>query len=472
MTVAHLVRKPGSARGTEEWDAAGTRVLEHPGGFLRVLGGPGTGKTTLLAELAARRVPESEAGSTDRVLVLTASRRAALSLRSRIAERRRSVAAVTTVAEPLVRTVHSYAFAVLRRAAVLRVDPPPRLLSGPEQDSVVRELLAGDLASGAGYWPASVRPALPLPGFAAELRDLLLRAAERGLGPEDLSRLGRRDERPEWVAAGTFWRQYEQVSQLAGGGNGQAAAPALDAAELVAAALAELEGDEALLTAERARVRRVYVDDAQHLDPQQWRLARTLGDAAAEFVCFGDVHQSIFAFRGADPALLAEADSTGAATVTLTVSRRCPPAVRRAIAGLDARLPGTGPTELTAAGGEEQGRVAVRVLASEAAAAGWIADELHRAHLIDGVPYAEMAVLARSVPRVLPVLRRALAAAGVPVAVPADEVPLAEEPAVRPLLEVLRVAARPEALTAERAETLLSSALGGADPLARRRLRR
>ena len=58
--------------------------------------------------------------------------------------------------------------------------PAPRLLSGPEQDLVLRELIDGDLERGHRLWPVGARPALRTRGFAAELRDLLLRAVERG----------------------------------------------------------------------------------------------------------------------------------------------------------------------------------------------------------------------------------------------------------------------------------------------------
>src|SRR5437588_677423 len=93
---------------------------------------------------------------------------------------------------------------------------PPCLLrwSLSECYNVMRELLAGDIEAGATHWPVRLRPALELPGFAAELRDLLLRAAEHGLGPEDLLRLGQEHSREEWVAAGFFGRQYEQVTLL------------------------------------------------------------------------------------------------------------------------------------------------------------------------------------------------------------------------------------------------------------------
>ena len=67
-----------------------------------------------------------------------------------------------------------------------------------------------------------------------------------------------------------------------------------------------------------------------------------------------------------------------------------------------------------------------------------MADLLRRAHLEDGVPWSEMAVLVRSGRTSIPVLRRGLAGAGVPVEVASDETPLVREPAVRPLLDALR----------------------------------
>ena len=131
-------------------------------------------------------------------------------------------------------------------------------------------------------------------------------------------------------------------------------------------------------------------------------------------------------------------------------------------------MPTTPPTTPDGA----DGQVHVRVFGSAAQEAAWIADGLRRAHLQHGVPWSQMAVLSRSARRSLPVLRRALLAAGVPIAVPPDGLPLARQPAVVPLLMVLRYAARPDDLDADAATALLTSPLGSADPLRLRRLRR
>jgi ATP-dependent exoDNAse (exonuclease V) beta subunit len=100
-----------------------------------------------------------------------------------------------------------------------------------------------------------------------------------------------------------------------------------------------------------------------------------------------------------------------------------------------------------------------------------LADLLRRAHLEDGVDWADMAVLTRTGSQ-LSSLRRALTAGNVPVEVRAEQLPLAREPAVATLLLALRCAADPSALTPETARTLLTGPLAGLDSGDLRRLGR
>src|SRR4029453_7258698 len=65
----------------------------------------------------------------------------------------------------------------------------------------------------------------------------------------------------------------------------------------------------------------------------------------------------------------------------------------------------------------------------------------------------------------------ALSAAGVPTVTHAEDLPLHLQPAVAPFLLLLRSPPEPETLDEESAVALLHSPLGGADPLAERRLR-
>src|SRR6185437_2412826 len=117
-------------------------------------------------------------------------------------------------------------YALLRREAVLAGEPPPRLLTGPEQLLEVRRLLHGELEDGARHWPPDMRELLKTRGFAEELRDFLSRAAERGLYGDALVQLGREHGRPDWEAAGLFSYRYQDRFDLD-------PVPALDYSELI-----------------------------------------------------------------------------------------------------------------------------------------------------------------------------------------------------------------------------------------------
>ncbi|UOY01296.1 ATP-dependent helicase [Blastococcus sp. PRF04-17] len=453
-------------------------VVDHAGGPLLVLAGPGTGKTTTIVEAVAARI---DAGvDPEQILVLTFSRKAAAELRSRITGR-----VARTIREPLARTFHSYAYGVLRRAALLRGDAPPRLLTSAEQDAVVAELLRGDAEEeGAVRWPASLAPALGTAGFRTELRDLLMRATERGVSAERLASWGRATGRDHWVLAAAFQEQYENVTAFATAARGDASG--YDPAELVRQAIHELNEDPELLRQERERARWLFVDEYQDTDPAQVELLELLAGRGGNLVAVGDPDQAIYAFRGAEPRGLVEfpqrfrhLDGRAARRVSLGVCRRSGEELLRISRTVAEGLPG--PWEhrrLAAVDGTEPGAAEAHVFPSAAVEAAYLADVLRRAHLLGGLPWSEMAVVVRTATALGP-LRRALASAGVPVAVSADDLPLAAQPAVAPFLSALSAllpapgsAGEAVGLDEPAAEALLASPLGGATVLDLRRLRR
>jgi superfamily I DNA/RNA helicase/RecB family exonuclease len=446
--------------------------LTEPGmrGVVRVLGGAGTGKSSLLIQAATAHIaagcdPES-------VLLLTGSTRLGGQARAAITSALLSAGSRAVVREPLVRTVHSYAFAVLRLAAQRNGDPPPRLITSAEQDGIIRDLLAGDLEDGDASpvaWPTQLRQALSTVGFANELRDLLARCTERGVDPVALQRIGRTYGRPEWLAAGQFAQAYEQIMLLrsaVGMAAPQATLPALGAAELVGAALEAFATDPDLLAAERSRIKLLLVDDAQHLDPQAARLVRVLSEGAELTVIAGDANQAVSGYRGADPSLLRGDEPA----IVLTRSLRCAPVIADVITAVARRLPGADAARDVRGDGERPGWLTVRIAATPHAESALIADALRRAHLVDGVPWSQMAVIVRSVPRLGAALARALVASGVPVESTAPNAPLADQPAVRALLTVLD--ATEHGLDGDRALSLLTGPIGRVDPVSLRQLRR
>nr|WP_244235837.1 ATP-dependent DNA helicase [Micromonospora inaquosa] len=477
----------GSERGVESelavagggWraDPVQAEVVGHTDGPMLVLGGPGTGKTSTLVEAVAARVAEGV--DPERILVLTFGRRAATALRQRI-EARIAQDGHRVLREPLVRTFPAYAFGLLRRAAAERGEPSPRLLTGPEQDLIIRELLdvvGEEPEDDPVGWPTDLRPALRTRAFAGQLRDLLMRAAERGVGPVDLARLGEKLGRADWPAAARFLREYVAVLALRDVSN--RGSIAYDPAELVRAATGLLRDDEELLAAERRRLAHVYLDELADTDPAQLELLSVIAGGGKSLVAFADPDSSTYAFRGADPAGVAmfphrfrTASGAPAAQVLLTTSYRAGPGLLAAIARLGRRLRGPAAhRRLHPLPDAPPGVVEVHTFRSATSEAAWLAHALRSAHLLDGVPWSRMAVLVRSTALQLPTLRRALHAAGVPTVVHGEDLPLHLQPAVAPLLLLLRCALEPERLDEESAVALLHSPLGGADPLAERRLR-
>lgn len=485
-----LVRTPPEAVVPPALDAAQRAVAEHDRGPLLVLAGPGTGKTTTLVEAVAERIRAG--GDPERILVLTFGRKAAVRLRDRMAARLARLGHGGTSgtgsttdtggsagppgdpgpvpAAPQASTFHSYCYALVRahQGADLFADPL-RLLSGPEQDLHIRELLAGQPlleAAGRGRtdWPDELRTCLTTRGLADELRAVLARSRELGLGPDELGDFARRTGRPDWSAAASFLAEYLDVLDAQG---------VLDYAELV---------HRAVLLAERPEVSRrlrerydaVYVDEYQDTDPAQVRLLRALvgdgrdigdggnrprgdgsGGTARTLVAFADPDQSIYAFRGADvngvldfPHLFRQPTAEPAPVRVLTANHRSGDRLLAATREIARRLPLTRlPADAVRAhrapsAPHEGGRVEAYTYPGPGAELDNIADILRRAHLEDGVPWSEMAVLVRAGGRTIPAVRRALTSAGVPLDVDGDEAALRHEPAVAPLLTALRAAAR------------------------------
>ncbi|MBA2444350.1 MAG: ATP-dependent helicase [Nocardioidaceae bacterium] len=475
MSVTYrLERRSPALAKPPQLDEAQQAVVDHPGGPLLVLAGPGTGKTTTLVEAVVERI-EHRGSRPDQVLVLTFSRKAAAELRDRITGR-----LGRTSSTPLSSTFHSFCYGLVRHWQPAELYAGPlRLLSAPEQDVVLRELLTHSRESGKTQWPASLERALGTRGFAREVHAVLARARERGLEPADLTRIGHESGRPEWVAAGAFMEDYVDVLDWGG---------SIDYSELIhrAVLLAETPEVQADL---RSRYAAVFVDEYQDTDPSQVRLLQAIAGNGRDLVVVGDPDQSIYAFRGADvggilefPTQFLRADRRPAEVVSLATTRRFGSrllaASRRVAAGIGVR--GAidretferfrNPEPHGSAYGD--GKLEVFTFSSSGAETDHIADILRRAHLEDGIPWSEMAVLVRSGVNSIPALRRALVGTGVPVEVAGDELPLRREPAVQTLLSALRCSLDPSRLDVELTRSLLMSPLGDLDAAQVRRLGR
>jgi len=466
-----LVRDPVPPVVAPVLDDDQAAVVAHPGGPLLVLAGPGTGKTTTLVEAVVERVRRGL--DPEQVLVLTFSRKAANELRTRITTR-----LARTLSSPSAWTFHSFCYALLRAERPAEAgNRPLRLLSGPEQELQVRELLLGSAELGTVSWPPELQAALRTRGLSEEVRSLLSRARGVALDPAGLATAARAAGREDWWAVARFFAEYLDVLD---------AREAVDYGELVhqAVVLAEQPEVRARL---RARFPVVFVDEFQDTDPAQEALLRALAGDGRDLVVVGDPDQAIYGFRGAEvrglldfPSRFPTRSGQAAPVLTLRRSRRAGAALLAAsrsvaqlvpLSGLDARAARLH-RALHPAPDLPAGQLEVVTYPSQGAEAEAIADVLRRAHLADGLPWSSMAVLVRSGVRSIPLLRRVLSAAGVPLEVAGDELPLAREPAVAPLLLALRCADKADELTPERVRALLLSPLSATTPSQLRRLGR
>ena len=440
-------------------DTEQAAVVSHRGSPLVVQGGPGTGKTTVLIEAALARIQEGQ--NPDSILLLTYGRERASELRDSIALR-----TTKTMFEPLARTFHSLAFSILKMKA--KGDPDPILLSGPEQESYIRELLQGDIEDGFKEWPEDLHKALTTNGFARELRDLILRASERGINANELAMLGKQEGEKYWEAAASFWKRYTN-SMVMREFSAQDAKLRIDPSELVSRASIHLRNNPDLLDQLRLRFTTIMVDEFQESDPAQRELLLLLADR--DVIICADADSAVGRFRGADPDGLAVAlDPYRAKEIVLGHVYRNAKAIFEVGHKYVQKFPGSPVTRKRSSAVENSGFIGVHRFRSGAEEAAFIAHQFRSAHLRQGVSYSDMAVILRSPGVQASALRRAFSQVGIPVA--SELQALAGNPAITPFLLLARVAIGAQPLNLDTAERLLLSEFGGADSISLRRIRR
>ena len=479
---------------------------------------PGTGKTHHLTERALRYL--SDGNDPARLLILAPTRTAATRMRDAIAAASdRSLSVAPT------RAWAAYAFDLLKRAQtrglLTGVEGNLKLLSGPEQDVIIGELLANHAAGIAPgpAWPDSLREALPTRGFRHEIRDFFDRMAEYDLTAEDVQALARDYNRPIWAALAQLHTEYRAVRALR-------AKNAYDPAVLINDACRLLLRNPEFLAEERRRYDLILIDDVQELSPSTYRLLRliTAKEPPADAAALAAEHPEVFAaapevimtysdeavvqgFRGARPDLVRTLPESfpHLAERTLTTSYRLPALMMPLLADIRRRLPrysryvpaaetdGQNGQKPPATFGRINTTPADEALTWGAAdepllhlgADGKILDPAHYRTAPAGVykyaltsaqdeanllaqllledriygnrPYRESAIIVRSGADVARI-RRVLSASGIPSRTSAALVPVRDEPAVRPFLDALSLLV----YARKRGEKALNPAVTGA----------
>lgn len=461
-----LDRATEQARAEHTWEGlpaaliSGDERLDYERPYA-VLGGPGTGKTSVLVDAAVEFLLSG--GSAEELMFVTPTKESASQIRTEIFERVRESEGYAATGAP-VRSVHAWAFALARSIRQRQDAPLPRLISGAEHDAQIRILLRGEVEDGLTLWPESMMPALTFVGFARQLRDLLLRATERGMTADELQQVGAQFSRPMWEAAGAFLARYNQAQRLGESWN-------LNASELLHSVIHDVENTPAgqdVALRQREQLRLVLVDDAHNFDPASARLIEQLIAPGTRAIIAGDPDQCVFHFRGADEAFLSRHAAHEDYRVVLSHSHRLSDGQAQAVRALTAHLPHSS-TRIPVQGTGREDAVRTVLATSSMAEKLYVADAVRRAHVVDEVPWENIAVIVRGTGQISS-LRRVLLSHGVPVTVDPTSQVLAQQPLVAVLL--LAVESVYRRLTVSETRQLLESSVGGADPVMVRRVER
>jgi ATP-dependent DNA helicase UvrD/PcrA len=284
---------PGTAEPAPVGDALDPEqraIVNHDGGPLLVIAGPGAGKTRVLTHMLAHRIDGGL--PPERCLAVTFTRRARNELRDRLATLVPDAAAEVTVA-----TFHGLGLLILREQCKrLGLDAGLKVADEPARLAAARQLSGGDKPAALASRISAAKRAVASPQDAPSPLDA------------DLA---------------TLVDRYDAALRERG---------LVDTDDLLTVPHALLADDPDLAAVYRSRWADIYVDEYQDVDELQYRLLRLLTSDDSRVCAIGDPDQAIYGFRGGDVGyfLRFRSDFPEARTAQLTRSYRSAPTIVRA----------------------------------------------------------------------------------------------------------------------------------------------
>ncbi|MGI9667391.1 MAG: ATP-dependent helicase [Acidimicrobiia bacterium] len=338
-----------------------------------VVGGPGSGKTSFLCARIESAIEDGV--EPESILLLTFSRTGVADLKTRLTKLIGNAAHRITVV-----TYHSLAMRLVEaHHAELGWVRPPALLPGAEQEQLVARLLELEDPQ---EWHGAFRGVLTSTAMAANVTDFILRNHEQLGSSESVAAIGR----DQWKGLPEFLDRYNSELRTTG---------RIDYGLVMAEALRLVN-----TSPEVASFDYIVADEYQDTSPVQAQLLTALARSSTHLIVAADPYQSIYSFRGADinnvfdfPSMVQSELGQEAERLVLTTSFRVPTEVLEAAVELTAReLPGGAGKVLSTRTG---GSVQCHEFGTSGQEAEWIAAEIERLHLSDGVPLERIAVFTR-----------------------------------------------------------------------------
>ena len=397
-------------------------AITTPASPLCVLAGAGSGKTRVLTRRIAWRVMNGSA-TTNHVLALTFTRKAATELRSRLATLGLPEAVTAG-------TFHSVALAELKRLAAEQGRRPPVVLSSKVRllMDILDDSASATRASAGRRRPLGATSSRGAERSVADLASEIEWAKSRCLRPEDLVRAAAfAGRRGTWDPAevAELWERYELHKRRRG---------VLDFEDLLARCTEQMQRDHEFAASARWRHRHLFVDEYQDVNEAQERLLRAWLGTNDDLCVVGDPHQAIYSWNGSNPRAITDfaKDFPGATVLRLSINYRSTNEVLTVAGAV------LGQTRAAPAGGARpEGPIPTVVSYGDGRAeAAGVAEAARRAKR-PGRSWSQIAVLARTNAQLGP-LEDAFSARGVPVHV-ASASGLLAKPWVQ---EAVRAAAR------------------------------
>jgi DNA helicase II / ATP-dependent DNA helicase PcrA len=414
-------------------------------GPLRVLAGPGTGKTHALVDLYEQAVREGLAGRGE-ILVLTFSTSAAAEISRRIDARLQD-----EYGEAWISTFHSFCARLLREHS-MSPDRERLLLNGFQEWLVMRSVLSELDAEVLGSLDGVRRS----DAFAHDVLTFVALMKQNLVHPSALLLASEASAGERLRVLASIYQAYQLRLQNA---------RMLDFRDLISGAIELLQSNASMREKLQAQFRLILIDEFQDVDPAQFELLRLVAppEKRPRLVVVGDPDQSIYGFRGTVPRLLSRdfAAAYGSATLNLEDCRRCS---QEALDAAERMLVATHPDRpsrrlRTVALGSALPAVVIARESDPVDEAFFVAREIKRLHVESpGLHYGDFAILLRSTTSLGAPFEEALRALALPYEVRGSGATSRNE-VVRFLvgyLESLRKPDDPEAF-----EGALASSLGG-----------
>ena len=363
----------------DDLDRHQRRAVTSDAPLLAIIAGAGSGKTRVLTRRVAHQCLTGSA-EPSHVAVLTFTRQAASELHRRLR-------ALGTGDGLIAGTFHSVALSMLRQYWDQQGRSHPTVVS--DRRRLIGEVIGPKHGTSIAALSSDIDWARARNVEAARYSTAVANAGRRSLSP-----------------AADVARVMADLEKL------KAKRGVIDLDDLLSTTIHLMRNDEKFASIARWRIRHLFVDEAQDLNPLQLEVLELWRGDRDQLTLVGDPSQSIYGFNGSDPTILTNLESRfpGIEVVRLGTNYRCTPQV--VAAGLNALTNGGASVPDLVSARPNGSAIRIHGFADEHLEATGIADIIDEIGRERG-SWRSTAVLARTNAQ-LPPIRAALETRGVP----------------------------------------------------------